>query len=64
MEMCRFIVGSNFLQGEAESPEDGRRVYIEPGMPFGFGSHKTSPLCARVLVMSQRLDKKTNNLII
>ncbi|MDR0742410.1 MAG: 50S ribosomal protein L11 methyltransferase [Puniceicoccales bacterium] len=53
-----------FLKGEIEIPEDGIRVYIEPGMAFGSGSHETSRLCARALVMFKSLYKKTNDLMI
>ncbi|MDR0693301.1 MAG: 50S ribosomal protein L11 methyltransferase [Puniceicoccales bacterium] len=53
-----------FLKDEVEIPEGGTGIYIEPGMAFGSGSHETSQLCARALVMFKSLYKKTDDLVI
>ncbi|MDR1233306.1 MAG: 50S ribosomal protein L11 methyltransferase [Puniceicoccales bacterium] len=53
-----------FLKDEIEIPEGGTGIFIEPGMAFGSGSHETSQLCARALVMFKSLYRKTNDLMI
>ncbi|MDR1890797.1 MAG: 50S ribosomal protein L11 methyltransferase [Puniceicoccales bacterium] len=53
-----------FMKDKIEIPEDGVGIYVEPGMAFGSGSHETSQLCARALVMFKSLYKKTNDLMI
>ncbi|MDR2779408.1 MAG: 50S ribosomal protein L11 methyltransferase [Puniceicoccales bacterium] len=53
-----------FMKDTVEIPEGGVGVYIEPGMAFGSGTHETSQLCARALVMFKSLYTKTNDLII
>jgi ribosomal protein L11 methyltransferase len=53
-----------FMADEIEVPESVVPVYIEPGMAFGTGSHETTQLCGRALVMFKTLYEKTDDLMI
>jgi ribosomal protein L11 methyltransferase len=54
----------SFMEDEVEVGEDEIAVYIDPGMAFGSGSHETTRLCARAMVMYRTLYEKTGDLII
>lgn len=53
-----------WMKDSINLPKDAVGIYIEPGMAFGTGSHETTQLCARSLVMFCNLYKKTEDLVI
>jgi ribosomal protein L11 methyltransferase len=53
-----------FMKEKIQLPEDAIAVYIEPGMAFGSGTHETTQLCARAMVMFRTLYSKTGDLIV
>ncbi|MDR1433412.1 MAG: 50S ribosomal protein L11 methyltransferase [Puniceicoccales bacterium] len=51
-----------FMEGEVDIPDGDVAVCIDPGMAFGSGSHETTRLCAKAMVMFKNLYEKTGDL--
>ncbi|MDR1401503.1 MAG: 50S ribosomal protein L11 methyltransferase [Puniceicoccales bacterium] len=52
------------MKDEVKVDENAVSVYIDPGMAFGSGSHETTRLCARMILMFRNLHEKTNDLMV
>ncbi|MDR1413981.1 MAG: 50S ribosomal protein L11 methyltransferase [Puniceicoccales bacterium] len=52
------------MKEEVEVPEYAVGVSVDAEMAFGSGSHETTQLCARILLMFRNLHSKTDDLVI